>query len=93
MREERCGGAVTEGSGEAGCFRQGAGERECPAVDGLAAKDVPSVEAEAEALLGCRGFLWDILLEGRWTGCARERLRRLCARHGARAVAAAFEKE
>lgn len=95
MREDRCGVAVTEGTEAAGCLRGAAGDGGCPAVDGLAgaAGGAPAAEEEVEALLGCRGFLWDILLEGRWTGCSRERLRRLCARHGAGAVAAAFEKE
>ena len=50
------------------------------------------VQEAVDRLLGCRAFLWDVLLEGEWTGCAREQLRVLCAGYGWRALMDAFEE-
>lgn len=51
-----------------------------------------SLRREVRGLLACRHFLWDVLLDGDWTGCARGHLRRLTARYGAEAVTRSFEE-
>lgn len=84
----------------AGCTRAGGGEcadkggqGECPALDALQMREGEPghLEASVAALLGCRSFLWDILMGGGWTGCARPALRQLNALYGKEAVVKAFE--
>ena len=48
--------------------------------------------ATVEALLGCRSFLWDVLTDGEWSGCARREIRKLTKVYGSEAVAKAFEE-
>ncbi len=68
----------------------------CPALSGRRCGDEEAdaqvLASEVEGLLGCRGFLWDVLMDGEWTGCARQRLAELAARYGAERVADAFEQ-
>jgi len=71
------------------------GDGECPALLLETSSDEApegGLNREVSALLGCRSFLWDVLLEGDWTGCAREHLRRLTRRYGAEAVSESFER-
>ena len=80
------------------CGRPGARVGECAALGSLRARPGGDdgdggPEREVRALLGCRAFLWDVLLDGEWTGCARHEVRRLCERYGADAVTRAFERE
>ncbi len=49
------------------------------------------LEAQVKTLLGCRAFLWDMLLEGEWTGCSRKLVRELVKLYGANEVSLAFE--
>lgn len=66
---------------------------ECPALTCVTAAE-PSGEHLAqcvEALLSCRAFLWDVLMDGGWTGCARKRLKLLTALYGPEAVGEAFD--
>lgn len=65
----------------------------CPALEWVEeAPGSPEHLGETvNALLGCRAFLWDVLLDGEWTGCARERLRELAAVYGSERVGAAFD--
>lgn len=67
----------------------------CPALEFLAAE--PGSEAHlAEAvgsMLDCRAFLWDVLLDGEWTGCAAGLLRELAELYGWEKVLGAFEEE
>lgn len=66
----------------------------CRALAGLSGgSGGEGVSREARALLGCRSFLWDVVLDGGWTGCARRHLRRMRKQHGAEAVARAFEAQ
>lgn len=72
-----------------------AGEDSCPAL--LPVEAEPGSEeylGEAvSALLGCRAFLWDVLLDGDWTGCARKRLRELSEGYGWERVCQAMEED
>lgn len=51
------------------------------------------LEETVSALLGCRAFLWDVLLDGEWTGCAAKKLRELAEIYGWEKVCAAFEED
>lgn len=66
----------------------------CPAL-ALVDDDSGSEEFlknSVNALLGCRAFLWDVLMDGEWTACARERLRELTELYGSEKVGKAFEE-
>lgn len=70
----------------------GRGGRGCPALESL---EMPPgsaghLEASVQALMGCRSFLWDVLTDGEWTGCARRELRTLKTLYGVEALSTAF---
>jgi hypothetical protein len=66
--------------------------QDCPALVGVKGNSTaPSLSEQVAALLGCRAFLWDVLLDGDWCGCARKHLNNLTNRYGARAVGEAFD--
>ncbi len=50
------------------------------------------LKEEAEALLACKSFLWDVLLEGEWSGCSRSLVRTLAKKHGPLAVKKIFDE-
>lgn len=80
------------------CGRPGQSTGGCSVLASLSSRsggqgDGDSPTREVRALLGCRAFLWDVLLDGEWTGCARDEVRALCAKYGAEPVARAFERE
>jgi hypothetical protein len=54
-------------------------------------REAAGIDGEVEALLGCRGFLWDVLLDGEWSSCSRPLIRRLVRSYGAAAVKKAFD--
>lgn len=67
----------------------------CPALELLEADEGTEehLREAVSALLGCRAFLWDVLLDGEWTGCAAKKLGELAGLHGWEKVCAAFEEE
>ena len=81
----------------AGCeaFEQGG----CEVLDAMGGNDGSGsdgpggIDDEVRKLLECRSFLWDVLLEGRWCGCAREQLRQLGAEYGTERLLEAFEDQ
>lgn len=74
---------------EAGCGRAG---DKCIALASLETEpgEPGHLEAAVSALMGCRSFLWDVLTDGEWTGCARRELRALKALYGNAALMDAF---
>ena len=69
-------------------------ETRCPALAGIeyGPGSPGHLDASVQALMGCRSFLWDVLMDGGWTGCARQELRKLTALYGPLAVSQAFEE-
>ncbi|PLX46578.1 MAG: hypothetical protein C0609_00160 [Deltaproteobacteria bacterium] len=65
----------------------------CPLVAESATCQEVSLNDLVERLLDCRGFLWDILLDGEWTHCSRRLVRSLVDVFGSEDVSKAFGEE
>jgi hypothetical protein len=65
----------------------------CAALDKASEADEAGLQGQVKKLLECRGFMWDVLMEGEWTGCSRTILRELTAAYGPEAMLKAFEEE
>ncbi len=68
------------------CKLSGENHKECPIL-----KNDASLDELVEEVLCCRGFLWDVLLDGKWTGCSARVVRALCATFGSDRVAEVFD--
>lgn len=66
------------------------GGQRCEALEELSGEGAGLPE-KVEALLGCKGFLWDVLLDGEWSSCSRPLIRLLVRSYGAEAVKRAFD--
>ncbi|TAL16216.1 hypothetical protein EPN96_10230 [bacterium] len=68
------------------------GGQRCEALEEMAEeRERAGLREKVEALLGCRGFLWDVLLDGEWSACSRPLIRLLVRAYGAEAVKRAFD--
>jgi len=62
----------------------------CPLVANSKGGAVSEPAELVAALLDCRGFLWDVLLDGEWTNCSRRLVKSLVDTFGSERVSAAF---